>query len=89
MSSIKKLKKQINNKIGGFIEDVYLWELNNQKADINLTNSLIDESINLFDLLIKEMNSPKGKSLKKHYNSIKIKLESEVKKMNEKLKKLG
>ena len=28
MSSIKLFKKEINNSIGGFIEEVYAWELN-------------------------------------------------------------
>ena len=42
MASIKKLKKDINNSIGSFIEDVYLWELNNPKSDIKKSEALID-----------------------------------------------
>ena len=58
MASIKKLKKDINNSIGSFIEDVYLWELNNPKSDIKKSEALIDESIDLFDrVYIKFSNS--------------------------------
>ena len=49
MASIKKLKKDINNSIGSFIEDIYLWELNNPKSDIKKSGDLIDDSIDLFD----------------------------------------
>ena len=55
MASIKKLKKDINNSIGSFIEDVYLWELNNPKSDIKKSEALIDESIDLFDRLISKV----------------------------------
>ena len=34
MPSIKSLKKEINNKIGEIIEDVYALELSNPKIDL-------------------------------------------------------
>jgi len=34
MASVKQLKKDINNSIGSFIEDIYMWELSNPMADI-------------------------------------------------------
>ena len=64
MASIKKLKKDINNSIGSFIEDVYLWELNNPKSDIKKSEALIDESIDLFDRLISKVKISDKKNAK-------------------------
>ena len=52
MSSIKKLKKNINNQIGEFIEEIYNWELLNPDKDLSKSEKLIDDSIKVFDLLI-------------------------------------
>ena len=35
MSSIKLFKKEINNSIGSYIEEVYAWELNHPDATSN------------------------------------------------------
>ena len=88
MASIKQLKKDINNSIGSFIEDIYIWELNNPKADIKKSNSLIDESLLLFDQLIKETNLTKVEKSKLHFNSVKNQLNSGLDKMIKKLEKL-
>ena len=88
MASIKQLKKDINNSIGSFIEDIYIWELNNPKADIKKSNSLIDESLLLFDQLIKEINLTKVEKSKLHFNSVKSQLNSGLDKMIKKLEKL-
>ncbi len=89
MASVKQLKKDINNTIGSFIEDIYIWELTNPKADINKSNLLIDDSLSLFDQLIKEVNLSKIKNTKSHFNSILINLNSGLVKMNKKLDKLS
>ena len=70
MASIKKLKKDINNSIGSFIEDIYLWELNNPKSDIKKSGDLIDDSIDLFDQLIKEIKSNDIKNTKLYYDNL-------------------
>ncbi len=57
MSSIKKLKKNINNQIGEFIEEIYNWELLNPDKDLSKSEKLIDDSIKVFDLLIAKINS--------------------------------
>ena len=88
MASIKQLKKDINNTIGSFIEDIYIWEITNPKADIKKSNILIDESLLLFDQLIKEINLFKIKREKVHFKSIKEQLNDEINKMNKKLEKL-
>ena len=88
MASIKQLKKDINNTIGSFIEDIYIWEITNPKADIKKSNILIDESLLLFDQLIKEINLFKIKNEKVHFKSIKEQLNDGINKMNKKLEKL-
>ena len=88
MASIRNLKKEMNNSIGSLIEDIYSWELNNPKVDIKKTESLIDESIVLFDRLIIDLNNHDKNKPKLFYNSIKKKLDSEIEKISLKLSKL-
>tara|TARA_B100001142_G_C14183899_1_gene597285 strand:- start:432 stop:698 length:267 start_codon:yes stop_codon:yes gene_type:complete len=88
MASIKQLKKDINNTIGSFIEDIYIWEITHPKAEIKKSNILIDESLLLFDQLIKEINLFKIKKDKVHFKSIKEQLNDGINKMNKKLEKL-
>ena len=88
MASIRNLKKEMNNSIGSLIEDIYSWELNNPKVDIKKTESLIDESIILFDRLIIDLNNRDKNKPKLFYNSIKKKLDSEIEKISLKLSKL-
>ena len=57
MASIKQLNKDINNDIGAIIEDIYLWELSNPDADLSKSEKLIEEAINVFDELVKKINS--------------------------------
>jgi hypothetical protein len=71
MSSIKQLKKNINNDIGAIIEDIYLWELSNPDEDLSKSEKLIEEAIQVFDDLVKKINSvvTNGK-LKKQFKAI-------------------
>ena len=69
-SSIKQLKKDINNDIGDLIEEIYLWELSNPTADLSISEKLIDESILAFDNLIQKVNAVKGDNIKKQFKSI-------------------
>jgi|TARA_X000001036_G_scaffold221472_1_gene207262 hypothetical protein len=71
MSSIKQLKKNINNDIGAIIEDIYLWELSNPDADLSKSEKLIEEAIQIFDDLVKKINSVVTKgNLKKQFKAI-------------------
>ena len=71
MSSIKQLKKNINNDIGAIIEDIYLWELSNPDADLSKSEKLIEEAIQTFDDLVKKINSVVTKgNLKKQFKAI-------------------
>ena len=88
MSSIKKLKKNINNQIGEFIEEIYNWELLNPDKDLSKSEKLIDDSIKVFDLLIAKINSVKKENPKKEFkfiNEERIKL---IEELNKKLSKL-
>ena len=71
MSSIKQLKKNINNDIGAIIEDIYLWELSNPDADLSKSEKLIEEAIQIFDDLVKKINSVvTNGNLKKQFKAI-------------------
>ncbi|MDA9016086.1 hypothetical protein N9H69_05325 [Flavobacteriaceae bacterium] len=71
MSSIKQLKKDINNDIGAIIEDIYLWELSNPDADLTKSEKLIEEAIQIFDDLVQKINSVATKeNLKKQFKKI-------------------
>ena len=59
MSSIRLFKKEINNIVGSYIEEVYDWQLNHPDADLESTEQLIDKSIALFDDLIEKIHQTK------------------------------
>tara|TARA_B110000014_G_C19928223_1_gene480163 strand:+ start:364 stop:630 length:267 start_codon:yes stop_codon:yes gene_type:complete len=88
MSSIKNLKKAINNQIGEFIEEIYNWELLNSDKDLSKSEKLIDDSIKVFDSLIFKINSVNKEDSKKEFKSIndeKLKLLEELNKKFSKL----
>ena len=71
MPSIKLLKKEINNDIGDFIEEIYLWELSNPNGDLAKSEKLIDEAIQIFDDLMVKINAVSGDDLKSKFKAIK------------------
>tara|TARA_B100001250_G_C19737292_1_gene761385 strand:- start:777 stop:1043 length:267 start_codon:yes stop_codon:yes gene_type:complete len=88
MSSIKNLKKNINNQIGEFIEEVYNWELLNSEKDLSKSEKLIDDSIKVFDLLIAKINSVNKENSKKEFKSINEERIKLLKELNKKFSKL-
>ena len=88
MSSIKQLKKDINNEIGDLIEDIYLWELSNPTADLSKSEKLIDEAILAFDDLIQQINSVKGDNVKAQFKKIQETKEKVIKDLLKKSAKL-
>ena len=88
MSSIKNLKKNINNQIGEFIEEIYNWELLNPDKDLSKSEKLIDDSIKVFDLLIAKINSEKKENPKKEFKSINEEREKLIEELNKKFSKL-
>lgn len=89
MSSIKLFKKEINNRIGSFIEEVYAWELNHPDADIKSTEKLIDKAISLFDELIQKIHLAKRKKGKEGFKSLNEHLGKSIDDLNMELAKLG
>ncbi|MGA1776130.1 MAG: hypothetical protein ACO39G_03510 [Flavobacteriaceae bacterium] len=77
MPSVKLLKKEINNDIGFLIEEIYLWELSNPEGDLNKSEKLIHEAIQVYDDLMVKINAVKGEDKKKQFKAI----ESERKKL--------
>ena len=88
MASVKNLKKDINNVLADVIEECYMWELMNPKADTKKSQAIVDEAIDSFDALIEKINSKKADNKKAHFNSIQSDLESIAGKLLEKANKL-
>ena len=89
MSSIKNLKKEINNSIGELIEDIYAFEILNPNLDLKKSEILIDESIALFDeLIIKIYSRDKSKS-KMALKKIIKELHTGIHSISDKLNKLS
>ena len=70
MSSIKNLKKEINNSIGELIENIYAFEILNPDFDLKKSEKLIDESISLFDQLIVKVNNTDNSKAKLTFRNI-------------------
>ena len=83
MSSIKLLKKEINNDIGDLIEEIYLWELSNPNGDLGKSEKLVEEALQAFDNLIVMINAVKGDNKKEQFK----KIEKERKKVMDSLLK--
>ncbi|MBI9041232.1 hypothetical protein [Lutibacter sp.] len=70
MASVKNLKKDINYVLGDIIEECYVWELLNPKADKKNAEAIIDEAISSFDSLIEKVNAKKVADSKAHFKAI-------------------
>ena len=88
MPSIKSLKKEINNKIGEIIEDVYALELSNPKIDLKKSDQIIDKAISIFDDLIFRINKTKRDSKKDGFKLIKADLTLSIDELKNNLSKL-
>ncbi len=85
MSSIRKLKKQINFKLSDVIEEVYVWQLLNDAKEKG--EKIIDEVIETFDDLIHKANVGRFvEDRKKHFKEITQELENKVDELLKKLK---
>tara|TARA_B100000925_G_scaffold50913_1_gene33145 strand:+ start:2569 stop:2838 length:270 start_codon:yes stop_codon:yes gene_type:complete len=88
MPSIKSLKKEINNKIGEIIEDVYALELSNPKIDLKKSDQIIDKAISIFDDLIFRIHKTKKDSKKDEFKLIKTDLTFSIDELKNNLTKL-
>ena len=89
MSSIRLFKKEINNIVGSYIEEVYDWELNHPDADLESTEQLIDKSIALFDDLIEKIHQAKRQGRKEGFKALKEHLSTSIDALQNELTKLG
>ena len=89
MSSIRLFKKEINNIVGSYIEEVYDWELNHPDADLKSTEQLIDKSIALFDDLIERIHQTKRQGGKEGFKALKEHLSTSIDALQKELTKLG
>ena len=88
MASIKNLKKDINNVLGDVIEECYMWELMNPKADTKKSQAIIDEAVGVFDTLIVKMSEKNIENKKAHFNSVQSDLVSNATKLLGKVNQL-
>ena len=89
MSSIRLFKKEINNIVGSYIEEVYDWELNHPDADLKSTEQLIDKSIALFDDFIEKIYQAKRQGGKEGFKTLKEDLSTSIDALQKELTKLG
>jgi hypothetical protein len=88
MASIKNLKKDINYTLGDLIEECYVYQLLNPKADVKASDALIDEAITTFDSLIEKVNAKGVENKKAHYKGISADLEAKASDLVAKINKL-
>ena len=88
MASVKNLKKDINYVLGDVIEECYMWELVNPKADAKKAQAVINEAIESFDGLITRVNDKKVENKNAHFKSVQSDLETVASGLLEKLNKL-
>ena len=89
MSSIRSLKKEINNSIGEIIEDVYAWELSNPSADLKKSDLIVDKAISLFDDLILKIHKNRKVGNKDGFKIIKEELNAAIADLDDSISKLS
>ena len=89
MSSIRSLKKEINNSIGEIIEDVYDWELSNPSADLKKSDLIMDKAISLFDDLILKIHKNRKVGNKDGFKIIKEELNAAIADLDDSISKLS
>jgi hypothetical protein len=89
MSSIRSLKKEINNSIGEIIEDVYAWELSNPSADLKKSDLIVDKAISIFDDLILKIHKTRKVGNKDGFKIIKEELSAAIVEFKDSISKLS
>ncbi len=88
MASIKNLKRNINYILGDIIEECYVWELVNPKADTKKSQAIIEDAIATFDTLLDKVNEKKVENKKAHFVGINKELETKANTLIAKINKL-
>ncbi len=89
MASIKNLKKDINNVLGGIIEGVYIVEETNGSGPSKEGTAIIDGAIATFDELIAKVNENNIENKKAHFNGVRSELETKANKLVDQLNKMA
>jgi len=89
MSSVRGLKKDINNVLGDLIDAVYIVEATNGNVVSKEGEKIIDSAIATFDELIAKVNQRDVVNRKSHLKKVREELESTAKALVEKVNKLG
>ncbi|MFS4417678.1 hypothetical protein [Maribacter sp. 2307ULW6-5] len=89
MSSIRDLKKDINNVLGSIIEAVYIVEAANGQKDSKEGSKIIDDAIAVFDDLIGRVNDRGVDNRKAHLKAVRNDLEAKAKGLAEQVNALG
>ena len=90
MASIKNLKKDINNVLGGIIEGVDIVEAANGTATYSKEGlAIIDEVFVTFDELIAKINKNDVENKKAHFKEVRNDLETKATKLIEDLNNLA
>lgn len=89
MASIRNLKKDINNVLGGIIEGVYIVEETNGEGPTKEGTAIIDGAIETFDELIAKVNQDDVENKRAHFNGIRTDLEMKANKLVDKLNDLA
>jgi len=89
MASIKNLKKDINNVLGGIIEGVYIVEETNGGGPSKEGTAIIDGAIETFDELIAKVNENNIENKKAHFNGVRSELETKANKLVDQLNKMA
>lgn len=88
MSSIRNLKKDINNVLGDVIEAVYIVEHTKGQPGSEEGTAIIDQAIEAFDRLIAEVNKKDVANRKAHFKGVRQSLEKEATALVEQINKL-
>ncbi len=88
MPSVKNLKKDINNVLGGIIEAVYIHEMTTSGKPSEATNAIIEEVFSSFDTLITKVNAKNVENKKTHFKQINSEFEQTANQLIEKINAL-
>ncbi len=89
MASIRDLKKDINNVLGGIIEAVYLVERTNDTDGSKEGSEIIDKAIETFDALIAKVNRNDVEDRSAHLKNVRQELEQEASTLVDRINKLS
>jgi uncharacterized membrane protein len=88
MSSIRDLKQDINYVLGDIIEAALISQAANPDNDPKESETIIDDSIAVFDELIAQVNDRSVENRKTHLKGVRASLEVKGKELIERINKL-